>query len=71
MRKSFIRSDRTKYLFMVYDDKQFFYVVSVGAIKINKKGDITSKNVLYSSKSVQDCLNYIDNGDKKNENKIL
>lgn len=56
---------------MVYDDKQCFYVVSVGAIKINKKGDVTSKNVLYSSKSVQDCLNYIDNGDKKNENKIL
>lgn len=65
MKKSLIRSDRTKCLFMVYDDKQCFYVVSVGTIKINKKGDVTSKNVLYSSKSVQDCLNYIDNGDKK------
>lgn len=70
MRKSLLRSDRTKDLFMVYDDKQCFYVVSVGRIKINKNGDITSKNVLYSSKHLQDCLNYFDNG-VKNENKIL
>lgn len=65
MRKSLLRSDRTKDLFMVYDDKQCFYVVSVGRIKINKNGDITSKNVLYSSKHLQDCLNYFDNGGKK------
>lgn len=65
MRKLLVRSVRTKYLFMVYDDIQCFYVVSVGTIKINKKGDVTSKNVLYSSKSIHDCLNYIDNGDKK------
>ena len=65
MRKSLLRSDRTKDLFMVYDDKQCFYVVSVGIIKINKNGDISSKNVLYSSKHLQDCLNYFDNGGKK------
>lgn len=65
MRKSLLRSDRTKDLFMVYDDKQCFYVVSVGKIKVNKNGDITSKNVLYSSKHLQDCLNYFDNGGKK------
>ena len=65
MRKSLLRSDRAKDLFMVYDDKQCFYVVSVGRIKINKNGDITSKNVLYSSKHLQDCLNYFDNGGKK------
>lgn len=65
MRKSLLRSDRTKDLFMVYDNKQCFYVVSVGRIKINKNGDITSKNVLYSSKHLQDCLNYFDNGGKK------
>lgn len=65
MRKSLLRSDRTKDLFMVYDEKQCFYVVSVGKIKINKNGDITSKNVLYSSKHLQDCLNYFDNGGKK------
>lgn len=65
MRKSLLRSDRTKDLFMVYDDKQCFYVVSVGRIKINKNGDIISKNVLYSSKHLQDCLNYFDNGGKK------
>lgn len=70
MRKSLLRSDRTKDLFMVYDDKQCFYVVSVGRIRINKNGDITSKNVLYSSKHLQDCLNYFDNRGK-NENKIL
>ena len=65
MRKSLLRGDRTKDLFMVYDDKQCFYVVSVGKIKVNKNGDITSKNVLYSSKHLQDCLNYFDNGGKK------
>lgn len=65
MKKSLLRSDRTKDLFMVYDEKQCFYVVSVGRIKINKNGDITSKNVLYSSKHLQDCLNYFDNGGKK------
>ena len=65
MRKQLIRTSRTKDLFMVYDDKHCFYVVSVGNIKINKNGDITSKNVLYSSKHLQDCLNYFDNGGKK------
>lgn len=65
MRKSLLRSDRTKDLFMVYDGKHCFYVISVGNIKINKNGDITSKNVLYSSKHLQDCLNYFDNGGKK------
>lgn len=70
MGKILLISHRTKYLFMVYDDKQCFYVVSVGRIKINKNGDITSKNVLYTSKHLKDCLNYFDNG-VKNENKIL
>lgn len=55
----------TKYLFIVYDDKQCFYVVSVGKIKVNKNGDITSKNVLYSSKHLSDCLNYFENGGTK------
>ena len=64
MRKQLIRTSRTKDLFMVYDDKQCFYVVSVGNIKVNKNGDITSKNVLYSSKCLNDCLNYFDNGGK-------
>lgn len=62
MRKQLIRTSRTKDLFMVYDDKQCFYIVSVGNVKINKNGEITSKNVLYSSKHLQDCLNYFDNG---------
>lgn len=65
MRKQLIRTSRTKDLFMVYDDKQCFYVVSVGKIKVNKNGEITSKNVLYSSKHLQDCLNYFDNGGTK------
>lgn len=64
MKKQLIRTSRTKDLFIVYDDKQCFYVVSVGNIKVNKNGDITSKNVLYSSKHLQDCLNYFDNGGK-------
>lgn len=64
MKKQLIRTSRTKDLFMVYDDKQCFYVVSVGNIKVNKNGNITSKNVLYSSKHLQDCLNYFDNGGK-------
>ena len=50
---------------MVYDDKHCFYVVSVGKIKVNKNGEITSKNVLYSSKHMQDCLNYFENGGAK------
>lgn len=62
MRKQLIRTSRTKDLFMVYDDKQCFYIVSVGNIKINKNGDVTSKNVLYSSKCLQGCLNYFENG---------
>lgn len=65
MRKSLLRSDRTKDLFLVYDDKQCFYVVSVGRIKINRKGDIISENVLYSSKHLQDCLDYFDKGGKE------
>lgn len=47
---------------MVYDDEHCFYIVSVGNIKINKNGDVTSKNVLYSSKHLADCLNYFENG---------
>ena len=62
MRKQLLRTSGTKYLFMVYDDKQCFYVVSIGKIKVNKNGDITSKNVLYSSKHLTDCINYFENG---------
>ena len=62
MKKQLIRTSSTKDLFMVYDDKQCFYVVSVGNIKINKNGNITSRNELYSSKCLQDCLNYYENG---------
>lgn len=65
MRKQLIRTSKTKYLFMVYDNKQCFYIVSVGNIEINKNGDVTSKNVLYSSKHIADCLNYFDNGGTK------
>ena len=65
MRKQLLRTSRTKDLFMVYDDVQCFYVVSVGNIKINKNGDVTSKNVLYSSKDLADCLNYFEMGDIK------
>lgn len=28
----------------------------------NKNGEITSKNVLYSSKYLAECLNYFENG---------
>lgn len=28
---------------MVYDDKHCFYVISIGKIKVNKNGEITSK----------------------------
>lgn len=70
MRKSLLRKDMAKYLYMVYDDKQCFYVVSVGEIKITKNGDITTKNVLYTSKYIIDCLDYFDKG-VKNESKIL
>ena len=62
MKKQLIRTSSTKDLFMVYDDKQCFYVVSVGNIKINKNGDVTSRNELYSSECLQDCLNYFENG---------
>lgn len=65
MRKQLLRTSRTKNLFMVYDDKHCFYVVSVGNIKINKNGDVTSKNMLYSSKYLQDCINYFENGGTK------
>ena len=65
MRKQLLRSTRTKDLFIVYDDKQCFYVVSIGKIKVNKNGDITSKNVLYSSKHLSDCMNYFENGGVK------
>lgn len=61
MRKQLLRTSRTKDLFIVYDDKQCFYIVSIGKIKVNKNGDITSKNVLYSSKYLTDCLNYFEN----------
>lgn len=65
MRKQLLRTSRTKDLFIVYDDKKCFYVVSIGKIEINKNGDITSKNVLYSSKQLADCLNYFENGGTK------
>ena len=65
MKKQLLRTSRTKDLFMVYDDKQCFYVVSVGNIKVNKKGDITSRNVLYSSEYITDCINYFENGGAK------
>lgn len=61
MRKQLIRTSRTKDLFMVYDDKQCFYIVSTGEIEVNKNGEITSRNVLYSSKHIQNCLNYFEN----------
>lgn len=62
MRKQLLWESRGKDLFMIYDDKQCFYVVSIGKIKVNKNGDITSENVLYSSKYLQDCLNYFVKG---------
>lgn len=62
MKKQLIRTSSTKDLFMVYDDKHCFYVVSVGNIKINKNGEVTSRNVLYSSKYLHDCINYFENG---------
>ena len=65
MRKQLLRTSRARDLFIVYDDKHCFYVVSVGKIKINKNGDITSKNVLYSSKRLSDCLNYFEYGGVK------
>lgn len=65
MRKQLLRTSMTRNLFIVYDDKQCFYVVSVGKIRINKNGDITSKNVLYSSKHLTDCINYFENGGAK------
>lgn len=64
MRKQLLRKSMTKDLFMVYDDEQCFYVVSVGKIKVNKNG-ITSKNVLYYSKHLTDCINYFENGGTK------
>ena len=65
MRKQLLRTSMNKDLFIVYDDKQCFYVVSVGKIKVNKNGDITSRNVLYSSKHLIDCINYFENGGSK------
>lgn len=65
MKKQLIRTSRTKYLFMIYDNKQCFYIVSVGNIKINKKGDVTSRNMLFSSEHLQECLNYFENGSVK------
>lgn len=68
MKKQLLRTSSTKDLFMVYDDKQCFYVVSVGKIKVNKNGDITSRtsrNVLYSSEHITDCINYFENGGAK------
>lgn len=47
---------------MVYDDTHCFYVISTGNIEINKNGNITSKNVLYSSKHLAECLNCFENG---------
>lgn len=64
MRKSLLRKDMTKCLYMIYDVKQCFYVVTVGEIKITKN-DITTKNVLYYSKHIKDCLNYFDKGVEK------
>lgn len=65
MKKQLLRTSSTKDLFMVYDDKQCFYVVSIGKIKVNKNGDIISRNVLYSSEYITDCINYFDNGGAK------
>ena len=65
MKKQLIRTSGTRNLFIVYDDKRCFYVVSSGEIKINKNGDVTSENVLYSSNYLQYCLNYLENGGRK------
>lgn len=46
---------------MVYDDEHCFYVISVGIIEVNKNGDVTYGNVLYSSEHIQDCINYFEN----------
>lgn len=62
MKKQLIRTSMSKDLFMVYDDKHCFYVVSIGNIKINKNGDVRTRNVLFSSECLQDCLNYFENG---------
>ena len=62
MKKQLIRTSMSKDLFMIYDDKHCFYIVSIGNIKINKNGDVRSRNVLFSSECLQDCLNYYENG---------
>ena len=65
MKKQLIRTSGTRNLFIVYDDKRCFYIVSTGEIKINKNGDVTSENVLYSSNYLQYCLKYLENGGRK------
>lgn len=65
MKKQLIRTSGTRNLFIVYDEKRCFYVVSRGEIKINKNGDVTSENVLYSSNYLKYCLNYLENGVRK------
>ena len=62
MKKQLIRTSMSKDLFMIYDDKHCFYIVSIGNIQINKNGDVRSRNVLFSSECLQDCLNYYENG---------
>lgn len=65
MKKQLIRTSGTRNLFIVYDEKRCFYVVSSGEIKINKNGDVTSENVLYSSNYLQYCLKYFENEGRK------
>lgn len=65
MKKQLIRTSGTRNLFIVYDEKRCFYVVSTGEIKINKNGDVTSDNVLYSSNYLQYCLKYFEKGGQK------
>ena len=65
MKKQLIRTSGTRNLFIVYDEKQCFYVVSTGEIKINKNGDVVSENVLYSSNYLKYCLSYFENGGRK------
>ena len=65
MKKQLIRTLGTRNLFIVYDEKRCFYVVSSCEIKINKNGEVTSENVLYSSNYLQYCLNYFENGGRK------
>lgn len=58
MRVERLQHDLSKGLYMIYNEVSCLYVVSIGKPRINHKCELLTDNILFTSKSINECLDY-------------